>query len=210
MSRVRRARRSEESAARAEKIGLHLGAVLTAQANEVLIVALSPQIVPLAAALAARLGSEHELMHICRICLPGDIVPVGAVDEEGHTCITSPDCHAITPSFLSYALGQARAELSEQRGLCWTPYRPWTGRTLLLVDDQPAAGAAMLLAIRQARRKGAQKVIVLMPDSSREDTERVGLEADQVLALDAPVELGAPSTLPEEQTSPGTESHTQA
>ena len=65
------------------------------------------------------------------------------------------------------------------------------GRTVVLVDDGIATGATAVAAARWIRKQGAERVIVAVPVAPLDTVDRLGREADEVVALQTPWDFRA-------------------
>ena len=60
------------------------------------------------------------------------------------------------------------------------------GKVALVVDDGVATGGTAAAAVRWAKRKGAARVVLAVPVAPPDTVQRLGAEADQVVALATP------------------------
>jgi len=67
------------------------------------------------------------------------------------------------------------------------------GKTAILVDDGIATGCSILAAIAAIRRKGAARVVVAVPVVAASGSSAVRMEADEVISVAEPEDLGAVS-----------------
>ena len=65
------------------------------------------------------------------------------------------------------------------------------GRTAIVVDDGIATGATMRVALRAARHRKPERLVLAVPIASPETIEEFRKEADEVVCLEMPPALGA-------------------
>jgi putative phosphoribosyl transferase len=141
--------------------------------------------VPVAAAVAKRLGSPLGVLAVRKVGTPGQPeLALGAVASGGVTLLNDDVVRAcrVSPASLAAAIELARAELTvrEQR---WggDAAVPVEGRTAVLVDDGLATGATMRAAVAAARRLGAARVVVAVPLGAAAAVADLQREADDVV-----------------------------
>jgi predicted phosphoribosyltransferase len=66
-----------------------------------------------------------------------------------------------------------------------------SGKTVLIVDDGVATGSTAISAIRLARSKGAERVVLAVPVGPRDTVAELEDEADEVVCLQMPASFGA-------------------
>lgn len=152
------------------------------------VVAIPKSGAPIARLVAEELGADLDVVPIARVCLPGSEVPIGAIDTDGHACITARHCDGVRPTLLDHARRAATEQLEAMRRLT-APNQDWTDRTVILVDDGAVTGSAMSLAIRYARRRGARDIVVGLPVAPAEVAERLGRESGCAVVLNRPARL---------------------
>jgi predicted phosphoribosyltransferase len=65
------------------------------------------------------------------------------------------------------------------------------GRTVILVDDGLATGSTMIAAVRSMKAQRAGRIVVAVAVAPPDTIKTIGLEADEVVCLYAPVWFGA-------------------
>lgn len=65
------------------------------------------------------------------------------------------------------------------------------GKTVILVDDGIATGATMVAAVRSIEKRGARRVVVAVPAGPCDNFDVIRKEADEVICLEADLELSA-------------------
>lgn len=63
--------------------------------------------------------------------------------------------------------------------------------TAIVIDDGIATGATMQAALRAARKRQPQKLILAVPVAPEETIERLRRDVDEVVCLSAPIDFGA-------------------
>ena len=152
------------------------------------VVALAPHGVPLAVTIAETLGTPLDAVCVHRIAVAG--VPsgaLGAVGENGAQVLNTgvADRLGIGPNQLEHAATRAR-DLAEQALFALrlqVPERRLTGRTILLVDDGLATGAAASVAIAALRGRDVGRLVLAVPVGARGALRRVRPKVDALVCL---------------------------
>jgi predicted phosphoribosyltransferase len=166
------------------------------QVAPLLILGLPRGGVPVAAEVARALDAPLDVLTARKVGLPQQPeLAIGAVAGDD---VVVRDPLAMLPGIVDEATFSllahaARAELRRREQAYRAGRGPLTlaGRTVVLVDDGLATGATMLAAVRAARRGGATRIIVAVPVASPQAVSLLAREADQVIALRAPVQLAS-------------------
>lgn len=111
---------------------------------------------------------------------------VGAMAEDGTVVVDEEVLRRtdVQPADLEEVIAEERKRLVEYSVKFHRPDRPGLrGKSVLIVDDGLATGATTEVAVRSAKARGANKVLVAAPVASESAVERVGRIADQVLAF---------------------------
>lgn len=152
------------------------------------VVAVAPHGVPLAVEISETLGAPLDAVCVHRIAVAG--VPsgaLGAVGESGAQVLNSDvaDRLGIGPSRLERAARQAGASARKARHALrlQIPERRLTGRTVLLVDDGLATGAASTVAIAALRGRGVGRLVLAVPVGARSALRRVRPKVDALVCL---------------------------
>jgi putative phosphoribosyl transferase len=156
-----------------------------------LVVAILHSGAPVARVVADGLLAPLDAALVARVTLPGSDTPIGAIDDAGQACITTTGCDGVEPYLVEHARLAAEDRFQPLRAACLR--HDWRERTVLLVDDGAMTGAAMRLAIRQARRRGAAQVWVALPVAPRAVADSLAAAADQTVVLSQPESLGSVS-----------------
>ncbi|MDY6775721.1 MAG: phosphoribosyltransferase [Halobacteria archaeon] len=84
---------------------------------------------------------------------------------------------------------KARQKLEKYRGDREAP--DLEGKTVVIVDDGVATGATAIPCIRHVKKAGAEKTVLAVPVGSPDTVERLGDEADKVVAVETPASFRA-------------------
>ena len=152
--------------------------------------------VPVAAAMAARLGLPLDIVLVRKLGFPGqEEFAMGAI-ASGGVCLMQADvvsdCHI--PAELIEAT--ARRELKEiaRREQCYRAGRAapaLAGRIAILVDDGMATGSTMRVAVQVVRQADAARVVVAVPVASMEACAELSSSADECRCLITPEPFSA-------------------
>lgn len=152
--------------------------------------------VPVAATIADELGAPLDVLAVRKVGCPGDPeFGIGAVAEGGSRWLDEDVIRRLdlTHTEVQGAVDHAERELDAavQRLRPQRPPIPLAERTALIVDDGVATGGTIEAAVRAARQRGATRIAVAVPVGAPEALRRLRSEADDVIALLEPIELGA-------------------
>ncbi|MEV0332036.1 phosphoribosyltransferase family protein [Nocardia sp. NPDC050717] len=150
--------------------------------------------VPVAAAVAAEIGGELDVLLVRKLGLPWQPeLAMAALGETGVLVLNRDviERGGVTEAAFDEVERAERAELARrQAALRTTEPIPLTGRTVVIVDDGMATGATVVAACRVARAQRPERLVVAMPVSSPEAARRVRRECDELVCLWTPAELG--------------------
>ena len=147
--------------------------------------------VPVAFEVATRLGAPLDVIVVRKLGVPFQPeLGMGAVGEDG-VRVLNPDVlrqARVTESQLAEVEARERAEVEERatrlrRG---RPAIPLTGRTVVIVDDGLATGGTARAAVRVARARGAERVVLAVPVAPPETVAALRADADDVVAVETP------------------------
>lgn len=146
--------------------------------------------VPVAAAVAAALGLELDVVVAHKLGAPRNPeLAVGAVTADGATFV-EPWAGEVgaDKAYLEAERERQLAHARERAARLRTGRAPSSlaGRPVIIVDDGIATGSTMRAAILTARSAGAAPIIVAVPVAAAETLSRLEGEADQLVALSAP------------------------
>ena len=167
--------------------GAVLASTLTALKGMRCVVAALPRGgVPVALPIARALGAPLTLSFVRKLTLGrAPELAVGAADEDGHVMMDAATLSELGASMDELLEARARAarEIVRQREVFHVPplERFVPDASVVLVDDGPATGLTLRLAISHARRHGAIEVIVAVPCSSVLAASRLRREANRFI-----------------------------
>ncbi len=147
--------------------------------------------VPLASEISKILRLPMDILVVRKICCPGNTeLSIGAVAASGEFVLDKDVIHYLGLSMTHVEeLVANEKDIATERECFYRAGRqpePWTGRTVLLIDDGMARGMTMLAAVKEARKRGAANVVVCVPVSSQQALEEVRSVADEVVCLRTP------------------------
>lgn len=147
--------------------------------------------VPVAAAVAERLGADLDIVLVRKIGAPDRLeLAVGAVGEDGVTVRNEVLLAelGLTWADVAATVEYERAEIQRRAGTLRPagPRVSLRGRTVVVVDDGIATGATVLAAVRVVRRLGARSVVLAVPVAPSDTLDRLADIADEVVCPLAP------------------------
>ena len=152
--------------------------------------------VPVAAPVAEMLGAPLDVLPVRKIGCPGNPeFGIGAVAEGGGLYLDEESVERLALSRIEVqgAIDHATRELDAaiRRFRTGRPPVALDGRTAVIVDDGIATGGTVRAAIRAARGRGAASVAVATPVGAPDTVQRLRSEADVVITLLEPLDMGA-------------------
>ena len=159
------------------------------------IVALPRGGVPVAYEVATALGAPLDVLAVRKLGAPGHPeFGVGAVAENDIGVLDPRTAEAVgmQGDVLDAAIARESAELRRRVAAYrdGRPPVPLEGRTAVVVDDGVATGLTDLAAVRAVRKRGAARVVVAVPVGAPPSLAMLREEADDVVCLHAPGDLG--------------------
>jgi putative phosphoribosyl transferase len=147
--------------------------------------------VPVAAVVAEALGAPLDVCLVRKLGVPFQPeLGMGAIGEDGVRVINDAVVREarVTREELAEVEEDER-EVLERRGSRYRGGRAPVGidgRTVVVIDDGVATGSTARAACRIARARGAARIVLAVPVAPQDWTERLGGEADELVALETP------------------------
>jgi predicted phosphoribosyltransferase len=178
--------------------GRRLGAKLKgfSSASPPLLLALPRGGVPVAAEVAAALGLPFDVLVVRKLGVPGhEEYAMGAIAGGGVMVLDHEVVARLGVGLdaLERVIAREKRELDRRElmfrdGLAFPQVE---GRTVVVVDDGIATGSTMSAAVALLRKQNAGKIVVAVPVAADDSAERLRGEADDVVTLLEPGNLGA-------------------
>jgi putative phosphoribosyl transferase len=163
---------------------------------DLLVLALPRGGVPVAFEIARALHAPLDVWVVRKLGAPRQPeLAIGAVAPGGIQVLASDLIGelGIPPEELDQIVARERAEL-DRRLAAYRPNRPPVdvrGKTVLLVDDGLATGASMRAAVASLRPLDPARIVVAVPVADSGVSNRLTLQADEVVCLYTPPRLDA-------------------
>jgi predicted phosphoribosyltransferase len=147
--------------------------------------------VPVAFAIAQRLGVELDILLVRKLGMPGhEEYAMGAVGSGGVRVLQPgvPGLLGVSAEQVEAVTQRELAELQRRERAYRGARAPLAlaGRTAILVDDGVATGSTMLAAIRVARGMGPGKLVLAVPVAPPQTLAVLEGEVDMLVCLSAP------------------------
>jgi len=161
-----------------------------------LLLALPRGGVPVAAEVADALGLPFDVLIVRKLGVPGhEEYAMGAIASGGVMVL---DHRVLAQLGISLdaveRVVEREARELERRERMFRGDRPLPqvdGATVILVDDGVATGSTMSAAVELLRKRNAGRVVIAVPVAAADSARRLRGEADEVITLMEPVDLGA-------------------
>src|SRR5437868_2807550 len=147
--------------------------------------------VPVAYEVAKALGAPLDILVVRKLGVPFQPeLGMGAVGEDGVRVLNADVLRqaGVTEAQLAQVEARERAEVEERarrlRG--GRPAIPLQGRTAVIVVDGRATGGTARAAVRVARERGSERVILAVPVAPPETVAALRRDADDVVAVETP------------------------
>jgi putative phosphoribosyl transferase len=161
------------------------------QTSSPLILGLPRGGVPVAFEVADALGAPLDVLVVRKLGVPFQPeLGMGAVGEDGVRVLNQDVLRQarVSDAQLAEVEARERAAVEERakrlrRG---RPAIPLAGRTVVIVDDGLATGGTARAAVRVARARGAERVVLAVPVAPPETVAALRADADDVIAVETP------------------------
>lgn len=145
---------------------------------------------------ARRLNLPLDIIVPRKIGAPGnDELAIGAITEEGEAVLDEMLVRElnVAPEYIAKTVAKEKQEAQRRLKLYRGDRTPLNlqNKTALIIDDGIATGATMQAAIKSAKNKKTEKIIVAVPIIAPDTLKKLQAEADEIIYLDAPMFLGA-------------------
>lgn len=163
--------------------------------REVVILALPRGGVPVAAPVAERLNAPLDVFVVRKLGVPGhEELAMGAIAAEGVRVLNKEVMvmAGVGDEDVARVAAREQQEL-QRRERAYRGDRPMPeigGKTVVLVDDGLATGATMRAAVQALRAFEPEEIIVAVPVGAPSTVAKLQREADAVVCLSQPPELG--------------------
>jgi predicted phosphoribosyltransferase len=157
----------------------------------ILVLALPRGGVPVAYEVARALHAPLDVFLVRKLGVPGhEELAMGAL-ATGHVRVLNQevvDGLHIPEDIIESAAAREQAELERRERLYRDGRAPADvqGRTVILVDDGLATGASMRAAVQALRRQQPARITVAVPTASRETSEALRAEVDEIVCAMTP------------------------
>ncbi|MGE3507531.1 MAG: phosphoribosyltransferase [Vicinamibacterales bacterium] len=159
-----------------------------------LVLAIPRGAVPMGQAIAKALDGDLDVVLVRKLPAPFDPeIAIGSIDESGATYL-DPDARGFyDEAYLGRERERQLALLHERRRVYTGAAEPLdpAGRVVIVVDDGIATGSTMIAALRAVRTRQPVMLVAAAAVSSWEALRRVKPNADDVVCVETPDELGA-------------------
>ncbi len=147
--------------------------------------------VPVAAAVARRLGSALDVFVVRKLGVPGhEELAMGAISSRDVRVLNGDviRAHGVPDSVIEAVAARELQRIEQQEAIYRhaAPVTELTDRVVIVVDDGIATGATMAAAVEAVRLHGAARVIAAAPVGAREARARLERVADDVVLVSEP------------------------
>ncbi|CAG0996836.1 MAG: phosphoribosyltransferase [Bauldia sp.] len=168
-------------------------ALETYDGKETVVLALPRGGLPVAAEVAARIGSPLDLLIVRKIGVPyqPELAMGAVVDGDAPVVVRNEDVirqAEITQAEFDRVRDHELAEIERRRARYLAGRQPVEvkDRTVIVVDDGIATGATVRAAIRGLRRRKPREIVLAVPVAPPDTVAMLEKEADRVVCLEQP------------------------
>lgn len=139
--------------------------------------------VPVGLVLAERLQLPFDLIFVRKLHFPDNPESgFGALSEHGEVMLNPQLAAYLDEATIERVIAEERRALEQRIRLLRADAPPLNIRdkTAIIVDDGLASGFTMLVAVREALRRGARRVVVAVPTASAQAAELVAREVHRL------------------------------
>lgn len=158
--------------------------------DRVVVVGLPRGGVPVGAEVARALGAPLDVILVRKLGVPSQPeLAMGAIGEDGERVLNDEVIEGfdVADEVVEAVTTRERIELDSRarRFRGDRPRAPLSDHVVVIVDDGVATGSTARAACRLARAEGAARVVLAVPIAPGDWTERLGDEADELVAVEA-------------------------
>jgi len=144
--------------------------------------------VPVAVEVAGKIGASLDIIVPRKITIPyNPEAGYGAVNEDGSIVLNQPLVKqlGLTEFQIQEQARAVQAEIQRRINVFRTvlPASTLEGKTTIIIDDGLASGFTMLAAVKSARRRKANRIVVAVPVASSRAYDLVKPEVDEIECL---------------------------
>ncbi len=150
-------------------------------ARDAVVLAIPAGGIPVGLVLAERLGLPFDLLFVRKLHFPDNPeTGFGAVSEHGEVVLNPRLAAYLDEDTIAEIIEAERRALAERIAVLRgeRAAEDLSGKTAIIVDDGLASGFTMLVAIREARARGARRVVVAVPTASAQAVDLLAPEVD--------------------------------
>lgn len=174
-----------------ERLAAALAPLFPGHPRNLLVLGLPRGGVPVAHAVAQRLGARLDVMLVRKLGVPGhDELAMGAIADGGSIVLNDEliDHLGLSARQLEDVISREKRELVRRamlyRGTTVAP--PIRGARVIVVDDGMATGSTMRVALRALRQLGPQSLFAATPVAPTQTVDELRREADRVITVAQP------------------------
>lgn len=152
--------------------------------------------VPVGFGVSRALGAPLEALVARKLGAPGQPeLGIGAVTSDGVRFLNEPlvERLGVTDDYVEHIAAEESDEAARRARMFRGdhPEPEVRDRTAIIVDDGLATGATARVAVESLRRRGARRIVVAVPVCAAQSEAEIRDEADDVVCLESPENLGA-------------------